>query len=655
MTDSMSQASVRKSIGGAGWTAVAVLVAVIALKSWLALRLPLFGDEAFYRLESTRLAWGYSDVPLATPWLIRLGTAVAGEGPLGVRWPFLLLGVVLVLLCGRWTLAVSPPTLAADAGRSRTALLFLALPLAATLGLFALPDVPMTIAMLAAALSAARALAEPSRANFALLGAALALGWLCHYRFVIVYVAAAWWMLVTPAGRAWWRLPRFWGAAALGLVGLLPAWLAGRGNHEAALRFQFVERHDFEFHFTALRDLAVQAGLATPLLFVAFAWRWVVDGAVAIRGGAPLRGLAWGLSSGVLLGFLVLGCFADAERARFHWPLPAFLLALPLLVARPDGVDWEGRVRRGLAVATSVALLLVAATLALLVEGAVRDPREPPRFARPQPDNLYNWHAVADWTRTLPTTDGPLLADNFMLGAQLAFERPERAVYVLDHPLNAKHGRAAELASLGRDETALAASGWRSGTLVVEENSRRPLLRLAAWRALCHRFGSVRWLGELQLFGGEERYVGFAVTPPRGRSPAASVDAVAPVAEPCQLPAVADLSTPLPDARIDGPRLELVGWAIEEADGVDRVEVLLDGQVVADAVYGEPFPGVKNQWPDSTDPNQPRVGFRAMLDLAQRSLGDHRLALRVHGRSGQTSEVAERRITLTAGPERARR
>ncbi len=641
-------------MGGAGWTSVVVLLALVVVKLWLALRLPLFGDEAFYRLESTRLDGGYSDVPLATPWLIRLGTTVAGAGPLGVRWPFLLLGLGLVALCWRWTVVVSASSLDAAAARSRMTLLFVGLPLAAALGLFALPDVPMTVAMLLAALAAARALVAPTRANFVLLGGALALGWLCHYRFVIVYVAAAWWMLVTPEGRAWWRLPRFWGAAVLGLGGLLPAWLAGRGNHEAALRFQFVERHDFEFHFTLLRDFLVQAGMATPLLFLAFLWRWWDEGDAATRGGTPLRGLAWGLSSGVLVGFLALGCIADVERVRFHWPLPAFLLALPLLVARPDGTAFGATARRGLAVAQVSALLLVAAMLAVLADGALRDPRAPPRFARPQPDNLYNWHAVADWTRTLPSSDGPLIADNFMLGAQLAYERPERPLFVLDHPLNGKHGRAVELASLGRDETALAASGWRSGTLVVEENSRRPIPRLEAWRDLCRRFGSVRWLGELQLFGGEERYVGFAVTPRPSRSHKAIENAADLRAEPCQLPAVADLSTPLPDATVDGSRLELIGWAIEEVGGVGRVEVLLDGRVAATATYGEAFPGVLNQWPESTDPHQPNVGFRATVDLAGVAAGEHRLALRVHGWAGQVSDVAERRIRIRATNGRRR-
>lgn len=646
MTDSMSQASVRGSVDGATPVAWIVLIALSAVKTWLALHLPLFGDEAFYRLESTRLDWGYSDVPLATPWLIRLGTTIVGPGPLGVRWPFLLLGLGLLALCWRWTLGVSASSLDGVAARSRTTLWFVGLPLAATLGLFALPDVPMTIAMLLAALAAARALSAPTRANFALLGGALALGWLCHYRFVIVYVAAAWWMLVTPEGRAWWRLPRFWGAALLGLAGLFPAWLAGQGNQEAALRFQFVERHDFEFHFSLLRDLLVQAGMATPLLFLAVLWRWSDEGGAAIRGGAPLRGLAWGLSSGVMIGFLVLGCIADSERVRFHWPLPAFLLALPLLVARPDGAAFGAMARRGLAVAQVSALLLVGATLGVLVDGALRDPREPPRFARPQPDNLYNWRAVADWARSLPSTEGPLIADNFMLGAQLAFELPERPLFVLDHPLNGKHGRAVELASLGRDEAALAASGWSKATLVVEENSRRPLLRLAAWRDLCHRFGSVRWLGELQLFGGAERYVGFAVTPIRTLPQDGDESKAAPIAGPCGLPAIADLSTPLPDATVDGPQLDVIGWAIEEVGGVDRVEVLLDGRVAAIATYGEPFPGVRDQWPKSTDPNQPNVGFRSIIDLAEVAAGEHRLALRVHAKAGQVSELAERRLLV---------
>ena len=58
-----------------------------ALKLALAVRLPLFVDEAFYWQEGQHLALAYSDLPGLTAWLARLGVALGGNHPLALRLP----------------------------------------------------------------------------------------------------------------------------------------------------------------------------------------------------------------------------------------------------------------------------------------------------------------------------------------------------------------------------------------------------------------------------------------------------------------------------------------------------------------------------------------------------------------------------------------
>src|SRR5664279_3412169 len=61
---------------------VAVLTAVrLTLSAWM----PLAPDEAYYWIWSRALAPGYLDHPPMVALWIRAGTAVAGDGPLGVR------------------------------------------------------------------------------------------------------------------------------------------------------------------------------------------------------------------------------------------------------------------------------------------------------------------------------------------------------------------------------------------------------------------------------------------------------------------------------------------------------------------------------------------------------------------------------------------
>src|SRR3546814_3046845 len=89
-------------------------------------------------------------------------------------------------------------------------------------------------------------------------------------------------------------------------------------NAEAGLRFQLVDRHPWAFHADGLLFIAIQGLLATPLLFVA------LMSAAARRGWMTdsQRYLAW-LGGLVVLGFFVLGFFADTQRVSFHWPRSA--------------------------------------------------------------------------------------------------------------------------------------------------------------------------------------------------------------------------------------------------------------------------------------------------------------------------------------------
>ena len=67
------------------------IVALMLLRLAAAWLLPLSADEAYYWLWSRHLAAGYFDHPPAIAFVIRSGTLVLGETPLGLRLaPFLL-------------------------------------------------------------------------------------------------------------------------------------------------------------------------------------------------------------------------------------------------------------------------------------------------------------------------------------------------------------------------------------------------------------------------------------------------------------------------------------------------------------------------------------------------------------------------------------
>src|SRR5689334_23117105 len=72
-----------------------LFVLSLACKVVIASTLSPFGDQAFYWQESLGLAWGYSDLPPLTGWLIASSEAVFGHGLLAMRLPFLLLGALV--------------------------------------------------------------------------------------------------------------------------------------------------------------------------------------------------------------------------------------------------------------------------------------------------------------------------------------------------------------------------------------------------------------------------------------------------------------------------------------------------------------------------------------------------------------------------------
>lgn len=618
--------------------AFVVLVAtVLAAKVWLAMRLPLFGDEAFYWLESTQPAWAYTDVPGLTPWLVALGTAVFGDTPLGVRAPFLLIGGLLPLLVAAWARSF------VDSGTARAVgAASLAVPLGGTLGVLALPDVPLTVVVVALAVVLVRVLETRRTRDFAVLGLLVAIGWLAHYRFIVALAPALAVLALTPRGRALARDPRLLLVVAIGALGLLPTLAFNAAHDWQGFAFQYVERHPWRLHLAGFAEPLVQALVVTPILAVALlagggrAWRRRGDPT------APWDVLAAG-AGGLLAAFLLLGLIADAERTRFHWMLPGWLLLLPALPAVLSG--WS--VRGGLARLAARGALPLGATMTIAMVALLAIATRPPPGAdappaRPLLDNLAEWPAVVDFARAqrAHVPEAALIAGDFMLGAQLEFALGE-PVSVLPHPRNAKHGRAGQLVILGRDIDALEARGWRDGLLLLEDSARREIERLPALLELCQRFGRVAWREELVLHGGRFSVLAFDVARRDGPSAAAS--------RACDLPPLGDFDAATPAvARLDAP-FALAGWAIDEFDGAAVVELRLGDVVLGHMRPDRPYPGVRGQWPMSTDPRHPDVGFRIEVDPAALRIepGRHSLQLRVVEAGGRKRLVAARELTLT--------
>ena len=597
---------------------IGLWLALLVLKLALAARLPLFVDEAFYWQEGRHLAWAYSDLPGLAAWLARIGDAL-GDGTLALRLPFLAIAAAIPWLVARMTAREFDAKTGWQAGS-----LSLLLPLAGTLGLLALPDVPLLFATVLCLDAGLRLLHRVDAFATVELALGLALGGLSHYRFVAVIAVGCLALLALREGRLALRDPRVWAAVAVGALAWLPLLLWNLHNADAGLRFQLVDRHPWSFSGAGIRLGMMQLLLATPLLLVAMA----LAAARGLRDTRPAARYLALCGSMIVLGFLALGFFADRERVSFHWPLPGYLALLPLVPAVL--ARWA---RGWRVVAWATAGLGLALVFGYYVVASVPSLRAQTAARNFHPTNFAGWDeldaAVREKLATMPANTR-LLAGNFKIGAELGFARGDAGNAVLEHPLNDKPGRAPQLAlwKLSHATRASLASGPVLLVASAGDVEFRDLL--AHYHALCLQVGPLPPPRVLNIDHGRQRFLLFAFDGPM-RTGA------------CTTPALAFIDAPLPSAEVPGA-FDVAGWAFKDGVGLRGVEVLLDGRVVAQARYGEANAGVADYWKISVDPNHPRVYFRARIENA--SPGAHWLGLRLHGTDGSVEDWSEQKLVV---------
>jgi 4-amino-4-deoxy-L-arabinose transferase-like glycosyltransferase len=597
---------------------IGLWLGLLAARLALATRLPLFVDEAFYWQEGRHLAWAYSDLPGLTAWLARLGDAL-GAGVLALRLPFVAIAAAIPWLVVRMTAREFGATPAWQAGS-----LALLLPLAGTLGLLALPDVPLLFASVLCLDAGLRLLRKVDAFAVGELALGLVIGGLTHYRFAAVIAVGFVALLALADGRRVLRDPRLWAALFVGALAWLPLLWWNLHNADAGLRFQLVDRHPWSFSGEGIRLGRMQLLLATPLLLVAMAvaaWRGWRDTRPAARYLAVSGAM-------IVLGFLALGFFADRERVGFHWPLPGYLALLPLLPAVL--ARWHRAWRVATWATASLGLFAVLGYYVLASVPALRAQAASRNF---HPTNFAGWNELAEAVRARLASMPPgtrLLAGNFKIGAELGFALGDADIAVLEHPLNAKHGRAPQLALWGLAHASRASLGHGPLLLVASANDVAFRDLLAHYHALCAQVGPLPPPQVLNIDHGRQRFLLFALD-------GAMRDGA------CTAPALAFVDAPASNATV-ASTFEVAGWAFKEGVGLRAVEILLDGRVVARARYGEANAGVADFWKTSTDPAHPHVYFRGRVEGA--AVGTHWLGLRLHGRDGSVEDWSEQKLEV---------
>jgi len=645
-------------------------VSCFAVFAWLSFQaishLPLFGDEAFYWLESRFLDWSYTDLPGFTAWQAALAEKLAGQGYSGLRWLSWLAGLSLPWL-GFWlawqfgdcirvralarsgkdkalfTAVCSRTEMAALAG-----LLIMALPLLRVIGVLVLPDVWLLFFSLLISTLFLQAIRTGQRGWWVALAVCVAVAVNVHVRLWIwLFFAALALLLVWPRWSVWRRLLRWVLPAAI--LGLLPVLYFNFRHDWALFAFQFGQRHPWRWQPENLSLILAQILLVSPFLFWLWGWslkslwRWKTaspapENRPALPGAqrsppAPGAGLTdrcvplgrWIAATAGLhwLFYAITGLFADGLRTTVHWMLASYL---PVLALVP--VWWCQRLAasqsskpRGVWLLPLAAVSGLALSLALALWLAQPEPAHDSRLARVL-DNSSGWPEMARNVRKIAATEGidRFLADVFMTGAELGFELDRTDIRVLPHDKNIKHGRQAQLRLMGllHDPT----EAVRQPTLLVVEDSTLKLQNKGRYYLdLCQMPGSLRWLGDLLAAGGNKKFILFRLDPPDGKSSATAH---------CQLPALF-----YAQHRVTPDGLRVTGWVVRHhanANGPSGQKPAAtrrlglrfqtaNGQWQQKPVHRQdiPNPGVARLFPALTDPALPQVGFEVQLPAGVRA------------------------------------
>lgn len=299
------------------------LGATLAFRAWLAVVMPLTGDEAYFLVWGQQPDVGYYDHPPMVGWLLALLHPLSSAEWV-LRLPSLALPVALAF-AARWALTRWFGREQASADLAATAVLLVPMNV---WNVLITTDTPLILFSLGAVLLFARAAQRDWPGGFLLAGVFLGLAFMSKYFAVLLGLGMLGWACSVRASRGW---------PALGLVvlGALPAGIANLWwNVQACwsnVMFNAINRHEGAAPGwgTPALFVAALAYLAAPLLWTAWRERRSLVAAAAEPGVRALI-FAW------LVPIALFALLSPVKKIGLHWLLSFIApLVLTLAIALP--------------------------------------------------------------------------------------------------------------------------------------------------------------------------------------------------------------------------------------------------------------------------------------------------------------------------------
>jgi 4-amino-4-deoxy-L-arabinose transferase-like glycosyltransferase len=382
------------------------LGALTVLRLILCAWLPLAPDEAYYFLWSRHLQAGYFDHPPVVAVLIRFGTLLFGDTPLGIRC----MGPVLAAFGSLFLWDAGERLFPGRQAGAAAAAMLNATLLVGVGCIVMTPDTPLLFFWTAAVAALVRLITSGDARWWLAVGLAAGLALLSKYTGLLIIGAVFLWLVTRPQGRKVLLTPWPWAAGALAALAFAPdiVWNAMHGwasyCKQGSRVTSFAAGRSLQFLGELL---ASQFLLATPMISVLAGfglWR------LANLPSRAAQLLIWItiLPGAVFLEHVLSG------RVESNWPAVMYPSTALAAAALPAAV-----LRRWLGPALGLGFGLTALVYAQALTGAL------PLPARVDPTALQfaGWPAFA----TKAAAGGPayLTSDDYATASALAFYAPE--------------------------------------------------------------------------------------------------------------------------------------------------------------------------------------------------------------------------------------
>ncbi len=394
---------------------VAAISILCALRLIAGALLPLSSDEAYYWLWSRHLAAGYYDHPPAIAYLIRAGTLLFGDTPLGVR-----VGGIFLSFAANWFVWRTGAILGRDEKAGAYACLFFNLtPMLTAESLAATPDAPSLVTAAAFCWALAKIAETHDGCWWLAAGLAAGLGLLSKYTALFLGLGALVWLITSQSRRRWLLSPWLYLGGVLALVFFLPNLLWNEAHGWATFAFQFGRIGGEHFTLRFLFEfLGAQAVMATPFILVLGVLGLTVAHWRDDR-EALIPAILW-----VSITYFTWHSLHD--RVQGNWPCflyPLLSVAAALAALHTDWNGWRAPLARwSVRLAVPVAAIVLLAGYAQALLGVVPMGRKDPLarlLAVGVPDVASQVQALRAATRS-----GALLTTDYASTAWFAFYAP---------------------------------------------------------------------------------------------------------------------------------------------------------------------------------------------------------------------------------------